>query len=67
MPGSEQLAWLRAEIAAEHGTPAELERAFAALREAAPSRAEALRAENAFRSEHGLPLASISRAEAAAQ
>jgi spermidine synthase len=57
VPGNERLAWLEAELAAKTGNDGELTRAFAALREAAPSRTAALGAENAFRSEHGLPLA----------
>jgi hypothetical protein len=62
------VAWLRADLAAERGSPAELEQALAALRQAAPSRSEAVGAENAFRSEHGLPLRGpLEPAERAAQ
>jgi spermidine synthase len=57
VPGNERLAWLQAELAAKRGNENELARAFAALRESAPSQAAALGVENAFRSEHGLPLA----------
>jgi spermidine synthase len=56
-PGDEKTAWLRAELALRSGAPGELERALEALRDAAPTRAQAEGAENAFRSEHGLPLA----------
>jgi tetratricopeptide (TPR) repeat protein len=59
VPGDERVAWLRAELAEKSGSPAELEHALAALRQAAPSRADAVGAENAFRSEHGLPLADV--------
>jgi spermidine synthase len=56
-PGDSQLLWMRAELAFAHGAPGELEHALAALRDGAPSDAEARGLENAFRSEHGLPLA----------
>ncbi|HVN37602.1 MAG TPA: hypothetical protein VMW19_05430, partial [Myxococcota bacterium] len=68
VPGNERLAWLEAELAAKSGNEGELAHAFAALREAAPSGAAAVGAENAIRSEHGLPLATPSASgESAAQ
>jgi spermidine synthase len=68
VPGDQRVAWLRAEMAAKRGSPAELERALSALRDTAPSRSAGVGAENAFRSEHGLPLTSLpERSEAAPQ
>ncbi len=55
-PGDEDLVWLRAELALSHGTQDELERALEALRGVAASQAQGIGAENAFRSEHALPL-----------
>jgi hypothetical protein len=55
-PGDPDLAWMRAELALSQGTADELERALAALRDAAKSESQGVGAENAFRSEHALPL-----------
>lgn len=55
-PGDPDLVWMRAELALSQGTADELERALAALRDAAQSESQGVGAENAFRSEHALPL-----------
>ena len=56
VPADGRLAWRRAELALEHGTPDELAQALAALRAAAPNQAAGIGSENAFRSAHEMPL-----------